>query len=676
MSSLNSSDTSIAKSVLIEPIPAPAEKTTVGKETDNNEMEENLIDYNEVDDIVNHSRETKRKILRDALAENGFALRNVLLSEPIINHYASPLAMEEMSVEDIMSEIPTEDLLHVGTIQDRIIMPASFAQKYILPTVKVQKALKLHADNNLPGGIETAMLFAIFDQSVMDLNKPVSDNLAENAALRAMVTYTGDDSVHQFSLLKEGKGGLTKGLVSALQQLNKVTQLPAERELWTMREADIQSRKDDIAEAITQYEDHIKRDHANMHLLREQITLMAHLNWEQQVHICDLNERYLRLVEERNQIAQLSDKPIYDSVDIIVNTMKTLQESLNQRLMKMSNILTPVDMTKIMTSMTKLKSALSEVTIRNAQLAMRNNELIHELSFMPPAMREKIVQAKNGHSRFFSEQRTNPHYLVPEKKTEFIFEPADTNDPIVSKLQNCATVFSVQELLNEINDVMNFIESMKDVTDDLFEDQGKTTQDAKGITPPRATKARDITEISFNRNAIKRSHDSIVHNGPRVHPSRSHMITTEDLNQSSDAAILKNTFSGVTAQSAYVQATSSYYIDKNGFYIDKNVEPLSYRVDDHPFSPFGRSLATYNVTRDKFSSNIDATSIRPTGTNKGKGKCKVAKKRTSDASSRPKTKKRKINIPIGEQCRRTPCKDRGTNINHRHIECRFKHKDQ
>ena len=74
--------------------------------------------------------------------------------------------------------------------------------------------------------------------------------------------------------------------------------------------------------------------------------------------------------------------------------MKTLQESLNQRLEKMSNILTPVDMTKIMTSMTKLKSALSEVTIRNAQLVMRNNELIHELSFMPPAMREKIVQAK------------------------------------------------------------------------------------------------------------------------------------------------------------------------------------------------------------------------------------------------------------------------------------------
>jgi hypothetical protein len=351
--------------------------------------------------------------------------------------------------------------------------------------------------------------------------------------------------------------------------------------------------------------------------------------------------------------------------------MKTLRESLKQRLEKISNILTPVDMTKIMTSMTKLKSALSEVTIRNAQLAMRNNELSHELSFMPPAMREKIVQAKNGHSRFFSEQRTNPHYLVPEKKTEFLFEPADTNDPIMSKLQNCATVFSVQDLLNETNDVMNFIESMKDVTDDLFEDQGNTTQDAKSITPPRATNARDITEISFNRNAIKRSHDSIVHNGPRVPSSKVQrmMNSHDEINQSSNAAILKNTFSGVSAQSAYVQARSSYYIDKN-------VEPLSSRVDDHPFSPFGRSLATYNVTRDKFSSSMDATNIRPTRTNKSKGKCKNAKKQTSGASSRPKTKKLKNSIPYGEQCRRTPCKDRGTNINYRHIECRFKHKDQ
>jgi hypothetical protein len=83
MSFLNPSDTSIATSVPTEPIPVLAVETTVGEETDNNEIEEDLIDYNEVGEAANHSRETKRKLLRDALAENGFALRNILLSGPI-----------------------------------------------------------------------------------------------------------------------------------------------------------------------------------------------------------------------------------------------------------------------------------------------------------------------------------------------------------------------------------------------------------------------------------------------------------------------------------------------------------------------------------------------------------------------------------------------------------------
>jgi hypothetical protein len=134
--------------------------------------------------------------------------------------------MEKMSVEDIISEIPTEDLLHVGTIKDRIFMPASFAQKWILPTIKVQKALKLHADKNLPGGVETTMLFAIFDQSVMNLNKPISDNLADNAALRAMVTHTKDD----------------KGLISALQKLKQVAKFPDDQTLFRMNSLDIESQ--------------------------------------------------------------------------------------------------------------------------------------------------------------------------------------------------------------------------------------------------------------------------------------------------------------------------------------------------------------------------------------------------------------------------------------------------
>jgi hypothetical protein len=70
--------------------------------------------------------------------------------------------------------------------------------------------------------MESAMLASIFDQSVMDFNKPVSVNLADNRALRSMMIHTKDDTTHQFVPMEEGKKGLTNGLKSALQRLKKM----------------------------------------------------------------------------------------------------------------------------------------------------------------------------------------------------------------------------------------------------------------------------------------------------------------------------------------------------------------------------------------------------------------------------------------------------------------------
>jgi hypothetical protein len=52
---------------------------------------------------------------------------------------------------------------------------------------------------------------------------------------------------------------------------------------------DIEIQNKEIEEAITQYEDHVVRDHNSMLLLREQNALVGRLAWEQQIHICDLN---------------------------------------------------------------------------------------------------------------------------------------------------------------------------------------------------------------------------------------------------------------------------------------------------------------------------------------------------------------------------------------------------
>jgi hypothetical protein len=133
--------------------------------------------------------------LRDSLASNGLAMRKALRGDIMKGYFASPLAMTEMSIEDMMLEISTDDLRRVGTIKDRIYMPVHFVQKWVLPTIQVRKALQKLEDKSLPGGIETAMLYSIYDQSVMDLNRSTSANLADNYALRAMVAHAKDDTV-------------------------------------------------------------------------------------------------------------------------------------------------------------------------------------------------------------------------------------------------------------------------------------------------------------------------------------------------------------------------------------------------------------------------------------------------------------------------------------------------
>ncbi len=269
--------------------------------------------------------------LRDSLASSGLAMRKVLRGDIMKGYFASPLAMTEMSIEDMMLEIPTEDLRHVGTIKDRIYMPVHFVQKWVLPTIQVRKALQLLEDKSLPGGIETAMLYSIYDQSVMDLTRSTSANLADNHALRAMVAHAKDDTVKHLSLMKEGSQSQTNGLLAALQQIKEVTHLPNADILWDMSEHEIRTRKEEIAEAIDQYENHTRNDHASMQLLREQCSCLAHLVREQQLHICDLIDRALRHIDERKRILNGNDAPIHKNVDDIVAVMKELQLTLQRR---------------------------------------------------------------------------------------------------------------------------------------------------------------------------------------------------------------------------------------------------------------------------------------------------------------------------------------------------------
>ncbi len=129
----------------------------MGREQDPDKI---FVDYNEKDSSNENPRpalkrrangqeavspndsETKRIALREKLAQNGYALRTVLMDEQLPTHYVSPMLTEdEMSIEDILLEMSYAEIQSVAIMQGHIYMPLSFARKYILPSLRVHKAL-------------------------------------------------------------------------------------------------------------------------------------------------------------------------------------------------------------------------------------------------------------------------------------------------------------------------------------------------------------------------------------------------------------------------------------------------------------------------------------------------------------------------------------------------------
>ncbi len=188
------------------------------------------------------------KALREMLANNGFAYRNILRSEKVKQHFTSPLSKENaMSPEDILLEIPKEDLHEVGVVQRRIYMTASFVQKWIIPTIRARNALNVQG-TQLPGGYETAMLFSIFDLSILDTTKPRQQTDEDDHALRAIIACAQDANIKLIERMRQGNDGLKKIARNSLDQLEQAVQIPPHHDLWKMSELDYQSYQETIAD--------------------------------------------------------------------------------------------------------------------------------------------------------------------------------------------------------------------------------------------------------------------------------------------------------------------------------------------------------------------------------------------------------------------------------------------
>ena len=131
-----------------------------------------------------------------------------------------------MSAEDILLEIPPEDLHEVGMVQGRTFMPAHFVQKWIIPTIRARNALE-GPGKRQPGGIQTAMLFSIFDQSVLNMTKSRQQLDKDDYAIRAIVACAQDANIQLIEKMRDGNNGLKEIARASLKQLEQAVQITA-----------------------------------------------------------------------------------------------------------------------------------------------------------------------------------------------------------------------------------------------------------------------------------------------------------------------------------------------------------------------------------------------------------------------------------------------------------------
>ena len=237
------------------------DKGIVNPEEATSSDEEYIVDDEEASDAAIRAtqaqiRELERQELKQVLIANGNTLRQILKSEKVKDHFTSPFAEENaMSIEDILGEIPKEDLHDVGTVARRIFMPASFVQKWMIPTIRVRNALKEHIPET-PGGIETAMLFSIFDQSILDITKarPHRDEGANE--LRALALCAQEANYQLIERMRNGNDGIKNIARASLDQLEQGVQMPSLDDMYSRAQSDYDYYRERAAQAIQQYRNH------------------------------------------------------------------------------------------------------------------------------------------------------------------------------------------------------------------------------------------------------------------------------------------------------------------------------------------------------------------------------------------------------------------------------------
>ncbi len=147
--------------------------------------------------------------LTDRLHFNGSKMRQIINRDPVQSRRAISMKAATRSLEEMLEEIPLEDAEQVSTFQGQVYMPESFLEKYLLPTMQLRKCLENEAapsesDQTLPGGIKTAMMYSMFNQT-----KLVGD-AESNRKLRALIAHAEEQTPQLVDQIGQNIRGKTR----------------------------------------------------------------------------------------------------------------------------------------------------------------------------------------------------------------------------------------------------------------------------------------------------------------------------------------------------------------------------------------------------------------------------------------------------------------------------------
>jgi hypothetical protein len=157
----------------------------------------------------------------------------------------------------------------------------------------------------------------------------------------------------------------------------------------------------------------------------------------------------------------------------------------------------------------------------------------------------------------------------------------------------------VTDLLEETSDLTHLMSTVHNATEVDMNDNGNNADNAGDNPPNSSPETRQIQEFSIGDDASKRTHDRIVHEGHKVHPSKVQRMNStpnfpnelfqsnpDPMNQSSS---IDNAYMPLNALPATEKQTSV-------------VQSAHFGEPQNPFSPVGRQYAQYDISTDDASS--------------------------------------------------------------------------